>query len=100
MVKLTFNNAVVRDSGFGVYVNNENLSDLISLALGSKIDGAPYDAGRVFESNSCDVTITINPHRRQSVIEDDRKCYRSVEELKEATREQFDTENSTAKGKN
>ena len=100
MVKLTFNNAVVRDSGFGVYVNDENLSDLISLALGTKIDGAPYDAGRVFESNSCDVTITINPHKKQSVIEKDKDCYLSVEELKEATHEQFDTENSTAKGKN
>ena len=39
MVKTSFTNAQVRDSGYGLQVNGESLADIISMALGAKVKG-------------------------------------------------------------
>lgn len=42
MVKISFTNAQVRDSGYGLQVNGESLADIISMALGAKVKGVNY----------------------------------------------------------
>lgn len=59
-VAITFTNAAVRDSGYGLEVNGQSLEDIISEALGTKVKGIEWDDPRKaqlkeFNSNSCDV---------------------------------------------
>ena len=64
MLKISFTNAEVSDHGYGLEVNGKSLEDIISTALGTKVKGnGGYGSGLPsFSSNSCDVTVTINPH--------------------------------------
>lgn len=65
MLKISFTNAEVSDHGYGLEVNGKSLEDIISTALGTKLKGnGGYGSGLPsFNSNSCDVTVIINPHR-------------------------------------
>lgn len=85
MLKISFTNAEVEDSGYGLKVNGNDLDGIISTALGTKVGGRRgYGSGLPsFESNSCDVTIIINPHTQEVLIEDDKWVYSSVEDLEE-----------------
>lgn len=64
MLKISFTNAEVLDHGYGLEVNGKSLEDIISTALGTKLKGnGGYGSGLPsFNSNSCDVTVIINPH--------------------------------------
>ena len=85
MLKISFTNAEVEDSGYGLKVNGKDLDGIISTALGTKVGNvAGYGSGLPhFSSNSCDVTIIINPHPTEVCIEDDENVYNSVEDLEE-----------------
>ena len=85
MIKIKFTNAEVEDSGYGLKVNGKDLDGIISTALGTKAGSASgYGSGLPsFHSNSCDVTIIINPHPTEVCIEDDENVYNSVEDLEE-----------------
>lgn len=85
MLKISFTNAEVEDSGYGLKVNGKDLDGIISTALGTKVGNvAGYGSGLPhFSSNSCDVTIIINPHPQEVLIEDDKYVYNSVEDLEE-----------------
>ena len=99
MLKIQFTNATVEDSGYGLRVNGKDLDDIISTALGTKVGGkAGYGSGLPdFKSNSCDVVIMIQPHPTECLIETDEEEWKSVEEMEEDKREQFEQE--TPKGK-
>lgn len=86
MVKLEFKNAVAKDTGYGLEVNGKRLEETISTALGTKIGS--YKAGyggdlEDFVSNSCDITVIIDPHPVTAHIEDDIYEYSSVDALME-----------------
>ena len=83
MLKISFTNAEVSDHGYGLEVNGKSLEDIISTALGTKLKGnGGYGSGLPsFSSNSCDVTVTINPQVKKG---DTREVhhFRVLEELK------------------
>lgn len=85
MLKISFTNAEVEDNGYGLKVNGKDLDGIISTALGTRVGNvAGYGSGLPnFSSNSCDVTIIINPHPQEVLIEDDKYVYNSVEDLEE-----------------
>ena len=85
MLKISFTNAEVSDHGYGLEVNGKSLEDIISTALGTKLKGnGGYGSGLPsFSSNSCDVTVTINPHDKECEIEAEKS-------------EQFQEENAEA----
>ncbi len=92
MIKLSFTNAEVWDSGFGLQVNDKNLESIISEALGTRAGGlTTHENHRLkkFSSNSCDITITICPHDRVTLIETDNEAFHSVEEMEEDRRERL-----------
>jgi len=39
MLKISFTNAEVSDHGYGLEVNGKSLEDIISIALGTKVNG-------------------------------------------------------------
>ena len=92
MLKIQFTNATVEDSGYGLRVNGRDLDDVISTALGTKVGNkGGYGSGLPdFKSNSCDVTIIINPHPTECFIETDEEEWKSVEEMEDDKREQFE----------
>ncbi len=98
MLKLVFTHAEVRDSGFGLEVNGKSLEDIISEALGTKAKGLDYNDPRLktFSSNSCDITVMICPHDKETLIETDDEKFHSVEEMEEDQRERFAEETSKA----
>lgn len=101
MVKISFTNAQVRDSGYGLTVNGEKLEDVISMALGTKAKGVSYgdpdyDKLKTFEANSCDITVIIVPHPTEVSIEDDDFIYHSVEALEEKINERIKQETTEA----
>lgn len=49
-----------------------------------------------FSSNSCDVTVTINPHDKECEIETEDNVWHSVEEMEAEKSEQFQEENAEA----
>lgn len=71
MLKISFTNAEVSDHGYGLEVNGKSLEDIISTALGTKLKGnGGYGSGLPsFNSNSCDVTVIINPHKCTNTAE-------------------------------
>lgn len=85
MLKLVFTHAEVRDSGFGLEVNGKSLEDIISEALGTKVKGLNYNDPKLkkFNSNSCDITVLICPHDKETLIETDEEIFHSVEEMEE-----------------
>lgn len=91
MLKLEFVNARVTDSGYGLEVNGKPLDEIISTALGTRVDNT-YGYGAnlpVFKSDCCNVVVIINPQPVTTFIEDDENVYNSVEEMEEEKREQF-----------
>lgn len=98
MVKLVFENATVRDAGYGLEVNGKELNKIISTALGTRVGGTyGYGSGLPnFESNCCNVTVIIDPKPATTHIEDNDYEYDSVEDLEEEKREQFEKKNATA----
>lgn len=98
MLKLVFTHAEVRDSGFGLEVNGKSLEDIISEALGTKAKGLNYNDPRLktFSSNSCDITVMICPHDKETLIETDEEVFHSVENMEEERRGQFAEETGEA----
>lgn len=97
-MKIKFTNAVVEDNGYGTTVNGKDLEDIISTALGTKVDGkGGYGSGLPsFHSNSCDVEITINPHPTECSICTDSGVWNSVEDMEDEKREQYKQETKKA----
>lgn len=98
MLKISFTNAEVSDHGYGLEVNGKSLEDIISTALGTKVKGnGGYGSGLPsFSSNSCDVTVIINPHDKECEIETEDNVWHSVEEMEAEKNEQFQEENAEA----
>ena len=101
MLRINFTNAEVKDDGYGLRVNGKSLEDIISMALGTKVEGIGYSDPRYdsipkFSSNSCDVTVIINPHPQEVLIEDDEYKYESIEELEEELNGKYCTETTEA----
>lgn len=94
MLKISFTNAEVSDHGFGLEVNGKSLEDIISTALGTKLKGKGGLPS--FTSNSCDVTVTINPHDKECEIETEDNVWHSVEEMEAEKSEQFQEKNAEA----
>lgn len=92
MLKLEFKNAVATDTGYGLEVNGTPLEEIISTALGTKVgtNRAGY-GGELdnFRSNSCDITVIIDPHPVTAHIEDDDFEYDSVADLEEDKANEF-----------
>lgn len=86
MLKISFTNASVEDTGYGIKVNGKELDNIISTALGTRVGNKRgYGSGLpIFQSNSCDVTVIINPHPTEVLIEDGEDTYESVEDMEEA----------------
>lgn len=98
MLKISFTNAEVSDHGYGLEVNGKSLEDIISTALGTKLKGnGGYGSGLPsFNSNSCDVTVIINPHNSICKIETADEVWHSVAEMEAEKNEQFQKENAEA----
>lgn len=98
MLKLVFTHAEVRDSGFGLEVNGKSLEYIISEALGTKAEGLRYDDPRrkIFRSNSCDITVMICPHDKETLIETDKEVFHSLKELEDDRYERFAEETGEA----
>lgn len=95
MLKIQFTNARVKDDGYGLSVNGKELAEIISTALGTRVKGKyGYNSGLPrFESNSCDVTVIINPHTVGEEIETDEEVFHSVADMEECRDEQYKEEN-------
>ena len=91
MLKIQFTNATVSDDGFGLSVNGNSLSAIISTALGTKVGNHyGYDSELPrFKSNCCNVTVIIEPQFVGECIETDDEVWYSVEDLEECKREQY-----------
>ena len=98
MLKISFTNAEVSDHGYGLEVNGKFLEDIISTALGTKVNGnGGYGSGLPsFSSNSCDVMVIINPHDKECEIETEDEVWHSVAEMEADRSEQFQKENAKA----
>lgn len=98
MLKISFTNAEVSDHGYGLEVNGKSLEDIISTALGTKLKGnGGYGSGLPsFNSNSCDVTVIINPHNSICKIETEDNVWNSVAEMEAEKSEQFQKKNAEA----
>lgn len=91
MLKLSFTNARVADTGFGLYVNGKDLNEIISTALGTRVgNNYGYGSGLPnFESNCCNVTVIIQPQPQTETIETEDELWDSVEDLEDTKREQY-----------
>ena len=99
MLKLEFKNAVTKDTGYGLEVNGKSLEDIISVALGTKSGNKRAGYGGSlpnFESNSCDITIIIDPHTVTERIENDKNIYHSVKDLEEDKADELKEEDAKA----
>ncbi len=90
MLKIQFTNAKVEDHGYGLYVNGSDLVNIISTALGTRVDNNyGYGSGLPsFKSNCCNVTVIIDPQPVTTRIECGRGSWDSVEAMEEDMREQ------------
>ena len=93
MLKLIFKNAKVRDTGFGLSINGESLDNIISTALGTKVD-SNYGVS-TFSSECCNVIISIDPQPITTFIETDEEVWHDVAEMEECKREQFEKSKKT-----
>lgn len=91
MLKISFINATVSDTGFGISVNGKSLEDIISTALGTKVGNIKgYNSGLPnFDSNSCDVTVIIDPHPTEEHIEVNGDTFDSVEDMEEVREHEY-----------
>nr|WP_314462740.1 hypothetical protein [uncultured Clostridium sp.] len=99
MLKLQFENAVVEDTGYGLEVNGKRLEDLISVALGTKLGSKRAGYGGdlpTFKSNSCDITVTINPHPQNVTIETENNLWHSVGEMEEEKHNELEKKDAEA----
>lgn len=86
MVKLSFENAVVEDTGYGLEVNGISLQTIISTAIGTRLGNKKAGYGGElpsFKSNSCDVVVIISPHPQTTNIETEEEHWESLKELEE-----------------
>lgn len=100
MLKITFTNAQVEDRGYGLCVNGEDLAEIISTALGTRV-GKHYGSGSglpTFESNCCNVTVIIDPQPVGAIIEDDTGVWDSVKDMEEDVREQYEKKIKSTEG--
>lgn len=91
MVSLFFENAEVRDDGYGLTVNGKDLCTILSEALGTRV-GTDYGYGSdlpAFKSNCCDVRVIIEPKAQYTKIETDTQNWGSIEAMEEDLSEQF-----------
>lgn len=95
MVKIIFVNAVVNDEGFGLVVNGKNLEDIISTALGTRSVSRGFTDLPKFESNCCDITITITPHDMKETIISGEDAWNSVKEMEEARQYEYEKAKKT-----
>ena len=99
MIKIQFTNAQVDDMGYGLYVNGKKLEEIISTALGTRVDkhygnnaGLPS-----FGSNCCDVTVIIDPKPVTTLIDTEAGSWERVEDMEEILREQYEAKAGEAK---
>lgn len=91
MVKVSIKNAQVEDNGYGIRVAGKDLEDIISNALGVKAgDHSSYNDNLPdFRCNSCDITLIIDPHPTECVVETDTEKFNSIKELWEARENEY-----------
>lgn len=92
MLKVQFQNAVVKDIGYGLEVNGKSLEDIISTALGTRVGDKRAGYGSdlpSFKSTCCNITVIIDPQPVTERIEDDEGVRHSVKEMEEDVSEQF-----------
>ena len=91
MLKIDFTNARVEDSGYGISINGRELAEIISTALGTRVDGKHgYSSGLPnFRSNCCNVTVIIDPQPVGETIETEDGFWYSVEDMEASKREQY-----------
>lgn len=92
MIEINIKNAKVNDDGYGLEVNGTPLETIISNALGTKAGNiGGYNSGlEAFNCNSCDISITIDPHDSVCQILNDGVVFESVEDLMEARRNEYE----------
>lgn len=74
-----------------------SLVSYLSLSCLTTVCNGGYGSGLPsFSSNSCDVTVTINPHDKECEIETGDSVWHSVEEMEAEKSEQFQEENAEA----
>lgn len=97
MYKLEFENAVVVDNGYGLQVNGEDLSKIISIVLGTRVGTHyGYSSGLPnFKSTCCDVTVIINPKPVTEYIDRDDAEFDSVKDLNDYLEEKYEQTKST-----
>ena len=98
MLKIEFTNARVKDSGYGLSVNGKDLASIISTALGTKVDNNTSYNSKLpsFESNCCNVVVTIDPQPMRETVETADELWYSVEDLEECKREQYNKKTKEA----
>lgn len=91
MIKIQFVNAQVEDHGYGLHVNGKDLAEILSTALGTRVDGNyGYNSGLPsFKSACCNITITIDPQNAKETITMGENVWHSVKELEECKRERY-----------
>lgn len=92
MYKIEIKNASVKDSGYGLEVNGKPLSEIISTLLGTRVGNKTYYTGdglEAFNYNSCDITVSIEPHCMTEWLEADGCLFNSIEEMEADRLEQF-----------
>lgn len=75
MITLSFRNATVEDTGYGLNVNGRALEEILSEAMGTAdfSETSPYGGSRrkvvgAFRSNACNISIVIDPQPQESTI--------------------------------
>ena len=102
MLKLEFQNAVVKDDGYGLSVNGKSLEDIISTALGTRVGDKRAGYGSdlpSFGSNCCNVMVIIDPQPVTESIEDNDGVWHSVKEMEEDVVELYQQKNAEAESK-
>lgn len=105
MYKIDIKNAVVEDDGYGLTVNGKPLAEMISIILGTMVKTKEEGTVRAnswekrlkqFHSNSCDITLIIEPHPTVETIETEQYEYENWSEVEEDMYEQFEQKCKTA----
>lgn len=98
MITIEFQNAVARDTGYGLEVNGKALAEIISTALGTRVGNSyGYHSGLPeFKSTCCDITVIINPKPVTTKIDTEFDYWEGVEELEAFRREQFEQKDAEA----
>ena len=91
MLKIKFTNASVEDIGYGLSVNGRDLAEIISTALGTRVDRIRGSGSGLpsFKSNCCDVTVIIDPRPVEESIETEDDLWCSVKNLEDDVRERY-----------